>query len=260
MGYVPDVMRKKVYDTNENQKVDSAEDADTVDGIQGSEILKKDGSVPMTGDLDLGTHNITNWNGDIAGPYSGILKYCDSDGYKLIENRNDTYSNVGFRARSIKSGYDMQIYYVIYKAAPTFATELMWGVQEDSTFKVLHLNILGEFFPHDDNDIKLGISSKRWSHIYATNGHLDVLETDTINEKTIDSGVTIDGCLIKDGKAEQAISVTGIVKQRLTINAGESFTISSGECMTVILPPGEEFTINGSLTIQDGGRFILFGL
>ena len=32
MGYVPDVMRKKVYDTNENQKVDSAEDADTVDG------------------------------------------------------------------------------------------------------------------------------------------------------------------------------------------------------------------------------------
>ncbi|RLI83638.1 MAG: hypothetical protein DRP01_08950 [Archaeoglobales archaeon] len=33
MGYVPDVMRKNVYDVNENQKVDSAEDADTVNGI-----------------------------------------------------------------------------------------------------------------------------------------------------------------------------------------------------------------------------------
>ena len=60
--------------------------------------------------------------------------------------------------------------------------------------------------------------------------------------------------------AESAIEVTGIVKQRLTIESGESFTVDSGECMTVILPPGEEFTINGSLTIQDGGRFILFGL
>ena len=60
MGYVPDVMRKNVYDANENQKVDSAEDADTVDGIDGSEILKKDGSVAMTGDLNMGGNSITN--------------------------------------------------------------------------------------------------------------------------------------------------------------------------------------------------------
>jgi len=135
--------------------------------------LPKDGSEAMSGDLDLGTHNITNWNGNIATPYSGNLKYCDGDGYKLIENRNDAYPNVGFRARSINSGYDMRIYYLIYKTAPTFATELMWGVQEDTTEKNLHLNILGQFFPGNDNDIKLGKSSKRWSDVYAVKGHFN---------------------------------------------------------------------------------------
>jgi len=60
--------------------------------------------------------------------------------------------------------------------------------------------------------------------------------------------------------AESATELTGIVKQRLTIESGESFTVDSGECMMVILPPDEEFTIDGSLTIQDGGRFVMFSL
>jgi len=41
MSYVPDVMRKKVYDVNENQKVDSAEDTDTVDGKHYEDIKKE---------------------------------------------------------------------------------------------------------------------------------------------------------------------------------------------------------------------------
>jgi len=41
MGYVPDVMRKKVYDVNGNQKVDSAEDADRVDGKHYEDIKKE---------------------------------------------------------------------------------------------------------------------------------------------------------------------------------------------------------------------------
>jgi len=41
MAYMPDVMRKKVYDVNENQKVDSAEDADTVDGKHYEDIKKE---------------------------------------------------------------------------------------------------------------------------------------------------------------------------------------------------------------------------
>ena len=51
----------------------------------------------------------------------------------------------------------------------------------------------------------------------------------------------------------------GIVKQRLSISAGESFTVESNECMMVILPPNKKFSIDGSLKIN-GGSFILFSL
>jgi len=36
----------------------TGKDADTVDGIEGADIFKKDGSVAMTGDLDMGVHAI----------------------------------------------------------------------------------------------------------------------------------------------------------------------------------------------------------
>jgi len=38
MAYVPDLMRKSVYDANANLKVDVAEDADTVDGKHADEF------------------------------------------------------------------------------------------------------------------------------------------------------------------------------------------------------------------------------
>jgi len=59
--------------------------------------------------------------------------------------------------------------------------------------------------------------------------------------------------------AESASSLTGIVKQRLSISAGESFTVGGNECMMVILPPNKKFSIDGSLKIN-GGSFILFSL
>jgi len=59
--------------------------------------------------------------------------------------------------------------------------------------------------------------------------------------------------------AESATELTGIVKQRLSISAGESFTVN-GECMTVILPPNKKFSVEGSLKITNGGSFILFSL
>jgi len=58
--------------------------------------------------------------------------------------------------------------------------------------------------------------------------------------------------------AESALSLTGVVKQRLSISAGESFTVDGGECMTVVLPPGKKFSVDGSLKIN--GSFILFSL
>jgi len=59
--------------------------------------------------------------------------------------------------------------------------------------------------------------------------------------------------------AESALALTGVVKQRLSISTGESFTVDSGECMTVVLPPGKKFSVDGSLKIN-GGSFILFSL
>jgi len=240
MGYVPDVMRKKVYDTNENQKVDTAEDADTVDGIQGNELLKRDGSLAMTGDLDLGgkdIKNITNLILSTAG--DNLIHLFDS-------------SNAANRFKIKRTGTALQFIYYDSSDVEHVVAEFLG----ENTFDLKNhtLDYVDVITPGGSSK-EIGTVSLPFENLYTKNAYLD-----TIYERQTDSGVTIDGCLIKDGKAEQAVSVTGIVKQRLTINAGESFTINSGECMTVILPPGEEFTINGSLTIQDGGRFILFGL
>ena len=215
MSYVPDVMRKRVYDANDNQSVDSAENADKIDGIDGSELLKRDGSVPMTGDLQMGGYGIKD-----------VPEICGESG----------------------------------------AGTSLWG---SSLTGQSHLTIFAKDHPTDPNKITLTtyvagvakyvlIVEPETDHPKFPQG----LETDTISEMTADAGVTIDGCLIKDGKAEmaeKAVSLTGIVKQRLSISTGESFTVDSGECMMVILPPNKKFSVDGSLKIN-GGSFILFSL
>jgi len=59
-------------------------------------------------------------------------------------------------------------------------------------------------------------------------------------------------------KGLQTVLPGGIVRQRLSISAGESFAVKSNECMTVVLPPGKKFSVDGSLKID--GSFILFSL
>jgi len=159
MGYVPGVMRKKVYDTNENQKVDSAEDADTVDGIQGSEILKKDGSVPMTGDLNMGENNIEN----------------------VLEISGVSGSGVSLWGTSSTAQAHFTIFAKDHASSPNKInlTTYVDGVAKDV------------FTVESETD-----------HPKFPQG----IETDTISEKTSDSGVTIDGCLIKDGKASTDIA------------------------------------------------------
>jgi len=41
MSYIPDTMRKRVYDTNDNQTVDTAENADKVDGKHYEDIRRE---------------------------------------------------------------------------------------------------------------------------------------------------------------------------------------------------------------------------
>ena len=215
MSYVPDVMRKRVYDVNENQSVDSAENADTVDGIHGSELLKRDGSTPMTGDLQMDGHDII----DVPEIYG-----VSGSGTSLWGSSLTGQSHLTIFAKDHSSDPN-KIQFVTYVA----------GVAK---------------YPF--------VIEPETDHPKFPNG----LETDTISEMAADAGVTIDGCLIKDGKAamaEKAVSLTGIVKQRLSISAGESFTVESNECMMVILPPNKKFSIDGSLKIN-GGSFILFSL
>ena len=214
MSYVPDVMRKRVYDVNENQSVDSAEDADTVDGIHGSELLKRDGSTPMTGDLQMNGYGIKD-----VPEISGV----SGSGTSLWGSPLTGQSHLTIFAKDHSTDPNKIV-----------LTTYVGGVAKD----VLVVE------PETD-------------HPKFPQG----FETDTISEMTTDAGVTIDGCLIKDGKAamaEKAVSLTGIVKQRLSISAGESFTVESNECMTVVLPPGKKFSVDGSLKIN--GSFVLFSL
>ena len=162
MSYVPDVMRKRVYDANENQSVDSAEDADTVDGIHGSELLKRDGSTPMTGDLDMGGNYIKN------APYvtgqSGL-------GVSIRGTLEAGQSHLVIFAKDHSSNPNKIV-----------LTTYVGGVAKD----VLVVE------PETD-------------HPKFPQG----FETDTISEMTTDAGVTIDGCLIKDGKAAEAEKISG---------------------------------------------------
>jgi len=373
MGYVPDVMRKNVYDANENQKVDSAEDADTVDGADAGVAANNVFKIPS--DISEGDIFYVDASGNVvrlaAGTSGHFLKTQGANNPPVwaavpegVENwvqLNDTPSSISANkfvsgnstgdalefAKDVPSGsvvgttdeqtlenktlktskiYEKLTFYnpsgpdLLLKHAidklqvrdsgdtdfehfevgkltahdrfllerdtecevkleHTTDTDKRWIIRRNEKRLQFIYNpatgedVAGEFdengdiymHAHEIRDVDLispagiqkfiGGSANPWERVYSKQAWFN-----QISELDTDNGVTIDGCLIKDGKAEKAISVTGIVKQRLTINAGESFTINSGECMTVILPPGEEFTINGSLTIQDGGRFILFGL
>jgi len=103
----------------------TGKDADTVDGIEGSEIFKKDGSVAMTGDLDMDGKSI-------------IL---DADGDSKISSSDDDFIKI-YTSGSYK-----------------------FGIATGAVETVIN------FIPSADNTLKNGVSTKRWSDIYAVNTH-----------------------------------------------------------------------------------------
>jgi len=67
----------------------TGKDADTVDGIEGADIFKKDGSVAMTGNLDMGVHSILRLDviDNSGGGSSLVIKGAGIEPYD-----DDTYS------------------------------------------------------------------------------------------------------------------------------------------------------------------------
>jgi len=93
------------------------------------------------------------------------------------------------------------------------------GLEDDDHPQYLLANgiraMTGDLIPDTDNLWKLGNSDRRWSDIHVVNAHfdnwsIDELNIDIINEKTNESGVTIDGCLIKDGKVADSDKLDGL--------------------------------------------------
>jgi len=196
MAYHPKWMIKPTYDANEDNLVD---DADKVDGIEGTELLKRDGSTPMTGDLDMGTHSIKNAP-DINGESgAGICIYGSS---------LSAQAHLCIYAKDHSTDPN-KIRFVTYVA----------GVAKEP------------FVVESETD-----------HPKFPNG----LETDTISEATADAGVTIDGCLIKDGKAAEADKVDGA---DAGAGAGNVFLIPSD------IQHGDIFFVNsaGNLTRLPAG-------
>ena len=78
--------------------------------------------------------------------------------------------------------------------------------------------------------------------------------TDVINEFTTDSGVTVDGCLIKDGKASEADKLDG--------KHGSEFVLKSGDTMsgTLNMNVGSPGSLRQYILLKDSDGTQRFGL
>lgn len=87
------------------------------------------------------------------------------------------------------------------------------------------------------------------------------IKTDTINEKTAGAGVTVDGCLIKDGNVAKATVLSTTAKARAYNSAGQ--TINNDSVTIVVLDaesydPGGNFASNG-FTVPVSGYYLIVG-
>ena len=196
MAYHPKWMIKPVYDANEDNLVD---DADKVDGTEGIDLLTRDGSRSMYGNLDMDGHDIKNVLNVFGRSGSGIA-------IRGLEGADQAYLAIFAKDHASDPNKIVLTTYVA-------------GVAKD----VL-------------------VVESETDHPKFPQG----LETDTISEATADAGVTIDGCLIKDGKAAEADKVDGA---DAGAGAGNVFLIPSD------IQHGDIFFVNsaGNLTRLPAG-------
>ena len=106
--------------------------AGQVDGIEGAEIFKKDGSVAMTGDLDMGDHGIGN--------ISALQKY-GNDGYLGIYGGLNFASRVNIHGKDYPTGGKAgRIYFPVTNAAKDAVEDAGYfeGVTDTPYLVLLH--------------------------------------------------------------------------------------------------------------------------
>lgn len=233
----------------------TGKDADSVDGIEGSEIFKKDGSIAATGDFLPDTSGLrklgstTKRWGDIHSDNHRIINVLYggfSVGQDFLPNSNENYT----------LGSETYKWDMVWARTVDFnsvCTDLMNrmsdgdyinftdgisfnGASGQSIVNVAHLlpkttgagdlgssalkfqsvytgDIIAwdglsggikceqDWLPKTDDTYDLGSVSYYWNDMFLK-GYIDLkgsLYTSTINEQPGGAGVTIDGCLIKDG-------------------------------------------------------------
>lgn len=224
-----------------------AADAGQVDGIEGAEIFKKDGSVAATG--------ICYFNEHIYFGADKTIRRNADDGFIYLQGGNNNAARIKLHGQDAgNAGY---IIFDVPNAAKTGS--------------VTALTIAGV------------TDTPKLSFEYA-------LRSDAIEEKTVAAGVTIDSCLIKDGKAADADKLDGYsaaafmlldgtsamagnldinendildvrkIKSPTTSNlefyrgAARELYLSSGGVIidnTLLVDTIEEFTLNADVTFND---------
>jgi len=268
MAYHPKWMLKPTYDANEDNLVD---DSDKLDGIEGDELLKRDGSLAMTGDLDLGNKNIKNvtklnlratgyediqllnidgdftvFRPDLSQSWNAVvakLKAESEVGLELKYSGDNTIhlfdtSNAANRFKIKRTGTKLQFIYYDSSDTEHVVYELMG--EDTIDLKNHTLDYVNIITPGGSNK-QIGSSALPFEVLYTKNAYLD-----TIYERQSDTGVTIDNCLIKDGKAadasklcgsEPGVSADNIFKIPSDIAQGDIFYVDASSNI-VRLPAG----------------------
>lgn len=105
------------------------------------------------------------------------------------------------------------------------------------------IDIKSDINPHDTDSYDLGANTKYWQAIYAYIGYIPSLNANIVNAGTINTttiqenvggvGVTVDGCLIKDGTVANSDMVDGA---HAGVGANKVFRIPAGIAQGDIFP------------------------
>ena len=216
----------------------TGKDADSVDGIEGAEIFKKDGTVAMTGDLDMNSHYMDN------------LTYVKSAGYDYEVSL--AYNHGPFVRASIDTFLN-DLYMVVENQCLTNKPRAYFGVNSasngfmelgyykwvtDAYVSQAFLQFINKVIkPWEDNTHDFGAADARFANIYGVN--LKGIADDTLKIK----GKTVDDAAIGDDK----ILVYKVAGTKLVYEAkpsGADYTIDGGNASSIY---------TGTATIDCGG-------
>jgi hypothetical protein len=100
----------------------TGKDADTVDGIEGAALLKKDGTVALTGDWDIGSGRKIKGDQILARSASGLFLGEDSGTYGVFVDDSGAIQFLGSGGETFEIGIDGEARFQAGLEADTFQT------------------------------------------------------------------------------------------------------------------------------------------